>query len=70
MSITKLTKSQIERQDFVDNQIFELIQQLLPPSRQIDWDIEVIGAIRDAISEQLVDKKLMSEMQFYPYLKS
>lgn len=63
------TKHQIKRQDFVDNQIFELIQKLLPPSKQIDWDIEAIGTIRDAIGEQIVDKKLMSEMQFYPYLK-
>lgn len=65
----KLTKQQIERQDFVDNQIFELIQKLLPPSKQIDWDIEAISAVRDAVGEQIVDKKLMSEMQFYPYLK-
>lgn len=63
------TKHQIKRQDFVDNQIFELIQKLLPPSKQIDWDIEAISTVRDAIGEQIVDKKLMSEMQFYPYLK-
>lgn len=66
--MTKLTKQQISRQDFVDNQIFESIQKLFPPSKQLDWDIEIIGVIRDAISHQLADKKLMSEMQFYPYL--
>ena len=65
-----LTERQTERQDFVDNEIFELLQRLLPPSRTVKWDIEVIGAIRDAIQEQIVDKqKLMSEMQFYPYIK-
>ena len=63
----KLTKQQIERQDFVDNQIFELMQKLLPPSKQIEWDIEAIGEIRDAIRKQIVDKqKLMSEVKFYP----
>lgn len=67
--MSELTKQQIERQDFVDNQIFELTQKLLPRSKQINWDIETIGAIRDAISEQIVTKKLMTEMQFYPYLK-
>ena len=62
----KLTKQQIERQDFVDNQIFELMQKLLPPSKQIEWDIEAIGEIRDAIRKQIVDKqKLMSEVKFY-----
>lgn len=66
----QLTKKQIERQDFVDNQIFELIQKLLPPSKKMDWDIEIIGAVRDAICEQVVDKqKIMSEGRFYPYLE-
>lgn len=66
----RLTKQQIERWDFVDNQIFELMQKLLPPSKQIDWDIEIIAMIRDAIRVEIVnERKLMNEMQFYPYLK-
>jgi len=65
----KLTKQQIERQDFVDNQVFELIQKLAP-SAKIEWDIEMIGNIRDLIKTQIVyEKKLMSEGKFYPYLK-
>lgn len=63
----QLTKKQIERQDYVDNQIFELIQKLLPLSKKMDWDIEIIGAVRDVIQEQIIGKqKLMSEAQFYP----
>ncbi len=62
----KLTRQQIKRQDFVDDQVFELIQKLLPPSKKMEWDIETIGAVRDAIQEQIVDKeKLMSEVKFY-----
>ena len=60
--MAELTKQQMNRQDFVDNQIFELMQKFLPPSKQIDWDTETIGAIRDTISKQIVDKKFMSEM--------
>ncbi len=68
--MAKLTKQQIERQDCVDNKIFELLQKFLPQSKTIKWDIEVIGAMRDAMREQIVDKqKAMSEEQFYPYLK-
>lgn len=63
----KLTKKQIERQDFVDNQIFKLIQEILPPQKRISWNIEVIGAIRDAIQKQIVNKKkMMSKIEFYP----
>ena len=40
--MAQLTEKQIKRQDFVDNEIFELIQRLAP-SAKIDWDIEMIA---------------------------
>jgi hypothetical protein len=65
-----LTKQEIERQDFVDNKIFELVQELLPEHAPLDWDIETISAIRDAIRVRVVEgKKLMTEQEFYPYVK-
>jgi len=39
---------QIKRQDFVDNQIFDLVNKLIPSERVIEWNIEMIGDIRDA----------------------
>jgi hypothetical protein len=67
--MAKLTKQQIERQDFVDNEVFEMIQRLVP-SAKIKWDIEMIANIRNLIQIQLIDKqKLMGETRFYPYLK-
>lgn len=64
--MSELTKQQIERQDFVDNEVFELVQRLTP-SIKIKWDIEMIGNVRDSIQIQLVDnQKLMSEARFYP----
>lgn len=69
-SMAQLTKKQIKRQDFVDNEIFELIQRLAP-SAKIKWDIEMIGSVRYSIQIQLIDKKkLMSGANFYPYLKT
>lgn len=65
-----LSRQELKRQDFVDNEIFELIQKLVPASKQLEWNIEIIGAVRDAIREQVVNKqKLISEAKFYPYLK-
>ena len=61
------TRKELDRQDFVDNEIFELIQKLLPPSKKIEWDIEAIGTVRDIIRKQTVNKqKLISEIKFYP----
>lgn len=65
----KLTERQIKRQDFVDNEIFELIQRLVP-SAKIEWDIEMIGNVRNLIQMYLINrKKLMNEARFYSYLK-
>ena len=50
------TEDQIKRQDFVDNQIYDLVKQLIPSTREIEWDIEMIGDIRDTIQHWLVDK--------------
>ena len=64
-----LSKKQIERQDFVDNSIFELLQSLNPTEKHFDWDIEMIGSIRDIIKARIIEKTNCSEQEFYPYIK-
>lgn len=69
MGLTRKQIKQIERQDFVDNAIFEFLHTLLDPSKvdMDDWNIEDIAAVRDAIKGVVVDKwQLMSEEEFYP----
>ena len=62
-----LTRKELDRQDFVDNEIFELIQKLLPAGRKLKWDIEMIGFVRDAIQDQIINKRAASKNKFYPY---
>ena len=65
-----LTKKQLTRQDFVDNKIFELLQELAPNKKKFKWDIDAIGSIREVARKYLVDeKKAASDVKFYPYLK-
>ncbi|HUL37754.1 MAG TPA: hypothetical protein VLW47_08710 [Thermodesulfobacteriota bacterium] len=33
------SENQIKRQDFVDNQVYDLVKQLIPSTREIEWDI-------------------------------
>jgi DNA polymerase sigma len=62
-----LSDDQIKRQDFVDNQIYDLVKRLNPSRSEIEWDIEMIGDIRDTIQHWLVDKyKVVDELEFYP----
>jgi hypothetical protein len=39
MHMHNLNEDQIKRQDFVDNEIYNLINRLNPSKREIDWDI-------------------------------
>ena len=64
----ELTEQQIERQDFVDNAIFNLIDELVPSDKEMEWDIEAIGEIRDAIQSQLVTRGFCTDQEFYPYI--
>jgi len=68
MNENRLTQQQIAQQDFVDNTIFSLIQVINPGNKEIEWDMEMIGEIRDVLKEWLVDKfNLTTEQEFYPY---
>ena len=61
------SEEQIRRQDFVDNEIYDLVKRLVPSKRAIEWNIEMIGDIRDTIQYWLVDQyKVVDELEFYP----
>ena len=62
----ELTKSQIDRQDFVDNAIFSLLQDLNPSNEEINWDIEFIGELRDLIKNRYIELQLSNIADFYP----
>ena len=67
-----LLKKQLERQDYVDNKIHTFLNRItdgIIPEPQ--WDIEVIGNIRDAIIAELKAKNLLTEeaeQEFYPFI--
>ncbi len=62
----EMTDEQLERQDFVDNAIFCLIRNTNPTGKPIDWDIEMIGNIRDGLVGELEKKLGISEFEIYP----
>lgn len=61
------TEQETDRQDRVDTAIAEMIKEVTPIG-YFDWDMEIIGAIRDVIASYVViQKRWMTEQQFYPY---
>ena len=65
----ELTRKEIQRQDFVDNAIFELMNELISNKKTIDWDIEMIAGVREEIRIALEKRGIMEEREFYPYLE-
>jgi hypothetical protein len=37
-------------------------------NEEIDWDIELIGEIRDIIKNRFIELNICSEGEFYPYI--
>jgi len=63
----ELTREQLDRQDKVDNACHNILEELA--GKELSWDIELSGIVRDAVQEVLVDRlHLMTEMEFYPYI--
>jgi hypothetical protein len=62
-----LTKGQLARQDEVDNAIAALINDLV--GKEVEWDMEIIGDVREVIQDHLVAKGITTEMKFYPYIE-
>ena len=66
----ELTDAQLRRQDYVNGLIFETIINMHPAAGGIEWNIEMIGEVRDRIRYWLVDRlDLIDEMRFYPYIE-
>ncbi len=62
----ELSVAQLERQDFVDSRIFDLLNELNTTSVKLEWDIEMIGDIRDTIEAWLLEKTSLEPQEFYP----
>ncbi len=58
------------RQEFVDNSILELLNNLVQNSN-IEYEPRMIFEIREVIKEWVVEKlDICNEMSFYPYIEN
>ena len=60
-------RAKIEQWDFVDNTIYDMIVNLNPSTKEIQWDIKPISEIREVLISYFVEElKLCTEDDFYP----
>jgi len=65
----ELTDVQITRLDFVHNAIFNLMQDLVPDGKELEWDISIISEVADDICDYLVKNGICTEMEFAPFVE-
>ncbi len=67
----ELSKNQLMRQDLVDSAIHELLRNINPSQEEIEWNIELIGEIREVIRHVFAERlEVTNEMTFYPYIET
>lgn len=66
MSTTQLTQQQIDRQEFVDDLIYDLLSELA--GKDIEDATDLIGSVREFISAEFSDVGIMPEKEFYPWI--
>ena len=60
-------REKIHKWDFVDNTIFEMIENLNPSTKKLEWDIKPISEIREVLVSYFVEElKLCTKNDFYP----
>jgi len=75
-AVDGLTRDQLERQDYVDNAIYDLVCQLNVRESKIvnrrpKWDMEFISWIRIEIYRYIhTYNPDHTEMEFYPYMEN
>ncbi len=65
MAQNELTTQQIVKQDMIDNAIYHFIQSLNPSDKEIPWDIEMIGDVRDVLREWFAVNKRTRFLSIY-----
>ncbi|MCH7686074.1 MAG: hypothetical protein IH899_05235, partial [Planctomycetes bacterium] len=62
----ELNKHQMSQQDFVDNAIHALLEELA--GKELEWDISLPHTLLDCIAEDFENRGIMTEMELYPYI--
>jgi hypothetical protein len=65
----KLSREQIDRQDYVESAILSLLSELAGRELEHEDMLGLIRELRDIISHDFADREIMNEMEFYPYLQ-
>jgi hypothetical protein len=67
MTERELTNAQLAQQDFVDNTIWDMLKELtFGKLDDNDYDVGLVGPVRDVIQAEFAERGITSKQEFYP----
>lgn len=66
----ELTDAEIERIDKIQNLTHEYINSLLPDGKAVEFDLNMVNSVIEAVWDAIKDKGVCTEKEFYPYRDS
>jgi len=63
-------RQKLDQQDFIDNSIMKLINEINPSSIEIKYDGHIVSKVRETLIEVFTeDLHLCTDEEFYPYIE-
>ena len=66
----ELTDEEMDRIDHVQQLTYEYINKMLPDGKEVEYDLEMIDDVIEAVWGAIKDREICTEMEFYPYRES
>lgn len=63
----ELTDEEMERIDHIQHLTYDYILKMLPDGKAVEWDLDLIDEVIEAVWEAIKDRDICTEGQFYPY---
>ena len=64
---SELTDKEMDRIDRVQNLTYDYINKMLPRGKSVEFDLDTIDDVIEAVWDAIKDKGICTEMEFYPY---
>jgi hypothetical protein len=67
---SELTDKEMDRIDHIQQLTYDYILKMLPDGKAVEYDLDMIDDVIEAVWGAIKDREICTEMEFYPYRES
>ena len=64
---SELTDKEMDRIDHIQQLTYDYILEMLPDGKAVEYDLDMIDDVIEAVWGAIKDREICTEMEFYPY---